>query len=60
MVVYFLLGLLTGWTTFFCMLLILAYKTDQSNKKQYQDMITNLYNTYQDHINLEDLRKFKS
>ena len=60
MVVYFILGLLTGWTTFFFAFVIYAQKLDKDQKKIHQEMIQNMYDTYQDYLNIEDLRKYKS
>ena len=60
MVIYFLLGLLSGWTALFFVFLLFVYKADQKNKQDYKDMISNLYSSYQEYLNIEDLRKFKS
>jgi len=59
MVVYFLLGLLSGWTTFFCIVMVLAYKMDQRNKKQYMTLVSEMFKD-QDHLYTEDYRKYKS
>ena len=60
MVIYFILGLFTGWLTIILAFAYLTIKLDQKNKELQTDLISYLKTIYDQDIQIENYRKYKS
>ena len=60
MVIYFILGLFTGWLTIILVFAYLRIKLDQKNKELQTDLISYLKTIYDQDIQIENYRKYKS
>jgi hypothetical protein len=60
MVIYFILGLFTGWLTIILAFAYLTIKLDQKNKELQTDLISYLKSIYDQDIQIENYRKYKS
>mgnify|MGYP001473788927 FL=1 len=60
MVTYFILGLFTGWLTIILAFAYLTIKLDQKNKELQTDLISYLKSIYDQDIQIENYRKYKS
>ena len=60
MVIYFILGLFTGWLTIILAFAYLTIKLDQKNKELQTDLISYLKTIYDQDIQIENFSKYKS